>query len=136
MMVCALAVGLAAACSSSANHTPATSVATDSSTPSAAAESGSIPGPAAAAATITIEGYRFATPIGVGPGAQVTVKNEDTVEHSVTADRGDAFGRDVDGGGTAVFTAPTRSGAYPFHCTYHPHMQGVLVVVALHRGQK
>jgi len=135
VVVCALAVGLAAACSSSANHTPATSVATDSSTPSAAAESGTTPGPDAAAA-ITIEGYRFATPIGVGPGAQVTVKNEDTVEHSVTADRGDAFGRDVDGGGTAVFTAPTRSGAYPFHCTYHPHMQGVLVVVALHRGQK
>ncbi|TQC44399.1 hypothetical protein EEB14_37650 [Rhodococcus sp. WS4] len=75
-------------------------------------------------------------PHGVGPGAQVTVENDDTVEHSVTADRGGAFGRDVDGGGTAVFTAPTQSGAYPVHCTYHPQMQGVLVVVALHRGQK
>ncbi|MDF3311944.1 cupredoxin domain-containing protein [Rhodococcus sp. T2V] len=118
------------ACSSSGSGTSASSVATSSSAPSGF---GSGPG---AAATISIEGYSFATPIGVGAGAPVIVENVDTVEHSVTADSGDAFDRDVAGGGTVVFTAPTQSGSYPFHCTYHPGMHGVLVVVPLHPGRK
>ncbi|MGI8612722.1 MAG: cupredoxin domain-containing protein [Nocardioidaceae bacterium] len=32
------------------------------------------------------------------------------------------------GGGTATFTAPTKPGSYPYHCTYHSSMHGTLVV--------
>jgi plastocyanin len=27
-----------------------------------------------------------------------------------------------------TFTAPNKPGTYPFHCTYHSNMHGVLVV--------
>ena len=31
-------------------------------------------------------------------------------------------------GGTGTFTAPEKPGSYPFGCTYHPNMAGVLIV--------
>jgi plastocyanin len=46
----------------------------------------------------------------------------------VTADVGNAFNVEVDGKGTATFTAPSKPGTYAYHCTYHPMMHGQLVV--------
>jgi hypothetical protein len=34
----------------------------------------------------------------------------------------------VAGNGEATFTAPTQSGEYDFYCTYHPSMNGTLIV--------
>jgi plastocyanin len=58
----------------------------------------------------------------------VTVVNSDGAEHSVTADSGSAFNVEVDGKGTATFTAPTQPGTYAYRCTYHPSMHGQLIV--------
>jgi len=82
----------------------------------------------AAGPTITIADMEFGAPLTVTPGATVTVVNSDGAEHSVTADSGSAFNVEVDGKGTATFTAPTQPGTYAYHCTYHPSMHGQLIV--------
>ncbi len=65
----------------------------------------------------------------MAPGATVAITNMDTAAHTVTADEGSAFDAEVKGGGgTATFTAPTKPGSYPYHCTFHPGMHGVLIV--------
>jgi plastocyanin len=46
----------------------------------------------------------------------------------VTSDDGKSFNVTVAAGGTATFTAPTKPGTYPFHCSVHPQMHGTLVV--------
>ncbi len=82
----------------------------------------------AAAAEITIDNFTFNTPASVPAGATISVKNSDPAEHSVTADSGNTFNVEVEGGETATFTAPSQPGSYPYHCSYHPMMHGTLVV--------
>ena len=74
-----------------------------------------------------VDGFKY-TDVTVPPGAQVTVVNNDSAEHTVTADSSGAFNVEVDDKHQATFTAPTQPGTYPFHCTYHPSMHGVLTV--------
>ena len=88
------------------------------------AESGSA---GSSAATITIKDFKYTTPTSVAPGAKISVKNEDSIAHTVTADSGNAFD-DQANSGTSSFTAPSEPGSYTFHCTFHPEMHGTLVV--------
>jgi plastocyanin len=76
--------------------------------------------------TLSIQDFAF-TPVTVAPGASVTVTNLDGEPHTVTADDG-SFDRSVDSGASATFAAPTRPGTYPYVCTIHPSMHGLLVV--------
>jgi plastocyanin len=120
--VVVLTVGVAAgsvACSSS-NPPHVTSPA------SPAAQSATSVAPAEA--TITISNFTFNSPPSVSPGATIAVKNSDPAEHSVTADSGNEFNVEVDGGATATFTAPSTPGTYNYHCSYHPMMHGQLIV--------
>nr|WP_296769179.1 cupredoxin domain-containing protein [Rhodococcus sp. (in: high G+C Gram-positive bacteria)] len=89
-----------------------------------------MPSPSASSASgeIVISDFRFAVPAAVSPGEQITIRNEDTAEHSVTADSGDAFDVDVDGGESVTMIVPSSAGAYAFHCEYHPNMIGTLTV--------
>ncbi len=70
----------------------------------------------------------FGDPVTVAPGAEVTVKNDDTAEHSVTSQTEGVFDEHIDGGEQDTFTAPTEPGEYAFYCTYHPSMKGTLIV--------
>jgi len=80
-------------------------------------------------AAITVKDFAFGEAVTVPPGAAVTVTNQDSADHTVTADQGEAFDAQVKGGGgTATFMAPTQPGTYAFHCTYHPNMHGTLTV--------
>jgi plastocyanin len=119
-----LLTAVVAACGSSKStqsttEASATSEATASSPASAEQASG---------ATITIANFQFTSPPSVSPGATVTVKNADSVEHSVTADSGKKFDVDIEGNETATFTAPSEPGTYAYHCSYHPMMHGELIV--------
>jgi len=58
----------------------------------------------------------------------ITVVNQDEEAHTVTADSGGAFDDKATAGASTRFQAPTKPGTYPFHCTYHSNMHGVLVV--------
>jgi plastocyanin len=80
---------------------------------------------------ITIKDFNYHVSGPVSPGEKVVVKNNDNVNHTVTSDSGAGklFNVNVpSGGGTKTFTAPSKPGTYPFHCNYHAHMHGKLVV--------
>ncbi len=79
-------------------------------------------------AVITIRDFKYQAPSSVPAGAMVTVKNEDSVAHTVTADVGNAFDVAIAPGRTATFKAPGKAGSYPFHCKYHSNMHGTLKV--------
>src|SRR5262245_23665895 len=122
-----LVAAVATACGGSSNTTQATGTETATASPTATAEQPS--GPAAASgATLTIANMSFGAPLTVSPGAQITIKNDDSVEHSVTSDAAGKFNVEVDGKEQGTLTAPTEPGDYAFHCTYHPSMHGTLTV--------
>jgi plastocyanin len=77
---------------------------------------------------IMIKSFAFTTPMSVKAGSTVTVMNEDSETHTVTADSGNAFDVTAPPGKTVTFTAPSRPGTYPFHCSYHSEMHGTLHV--------
>jgi hypothetical protein len=63
-------------------------------------------------------------------GTTVTWKNDDAINHTVTAD-GDAFSSGyVPPGGSFTFTF-AKQGHYPFHCTIHKFMKGEVDVFGL-----
>lgn len=84
--------------------------------------------PAAAPHTITISGMKFGESVTVPPRTQITVVNDDAVEHSVTSRESGKFDVHVEGNKRATFNAPAQAGEYPFFCTYHPSMTGTLIV--------
>lgn len=116
---------LLAACGGSSGGGSASPTATTSETTGASASSS-----AAAGAQITIAGFSFGGPLTVKAGQTVSVKNSDSVAHTVTADDGTSFDASVDANATATFTAPSKPGTYKYHCTIHPQMHGTLVVTA------
>lgn len=83
----------------------------------------------AAGSEIVISNMSYEVPPSVSPGQQVTIVNNDSANHTVTADENNLFDIRVSGGGgSAAFAAPTTPGSYPFHCKYHANMHGVLTV--------
>lgn len=127
-----LVAAIATACAESSTSTEetaagTTSVATTSAPPTETTEATS-PAPAAGAAKITIADMSFGEPITVAPGAQVSVTNDDSVEHSVTSQTAGQFDVHIDGNEDGTFTAPSEPGEYAFYCVYHPSMKGTLIV--------
>jgi plastocyanin len=118
------AVTLVACGSSGSSSSSTTSSAAAAGSSSASSSSGA---GSTTTSTITIKSFSFTTPDSVSPGATITVENKDGTAHTVTSDTGNAFD-DAASPGTSTFTAPTKPGSYPFHCTIHPSMHGTLVV--------
>jgi plastocyanin len=119
-----------AACGSESSYTTSegdTGTATATASPETTSETASAPAEANGA-TITMANMSFGDPITVAPGAPITVKNDDSVEHSVTSQTEGKFDVHVDGGQQGTLTAPTEPGEYAFYCVYHPSMQGMLIV--------
>jgi len=126
MSVC-LAV-VVAACGSESSYTTSEGD-TGTATATASPETTSAAAPAEASGpTITMANMSFGEPITVAPGATVTVKNDDSAEHSVTSQTEGKFDVHVDAGEQGTLTAPTEPGEYAFYCVYHPSMKGTLIV--------
>ncbi|MEK8144898.1 cupredoxin domain-containing protein [Streptomyces sp. M10(2022)] len=65
----------------------------------------------------------------VAPRTKVTVTNNNSTTHTLTATKGKAFDTgDIAVGKSATFTAPSKAGGYPYNCTIHPFMTGTLTV--------
>ena len=81
--------------------------------------------------TVTIPGKLYEpNHLDVLVGTTVTWKNDDAINHTVTAD-GDAFSSGyVPPGGSFTFTFATQ-GRFPFHCTIHKFMKGEVDVFGL-----
>jgi plastocyanin len=121
-----LVAALATGCGGSSNTTQEPQTGTATATASGS-EAPNTPA-SASAATITISNMSFGAPLTVPPGAQITIKNDDSAEHSVTSDTAGKFDVEVEGKEQGTLTAPTEPGDYAFHCTYHPSMHGTLTV--------
>jgi plastocyanin len=78
------------------------------------------------AAGVVIANFKFSVS-PVKAGSTVTVTNNDTTTHTVTADDGASFNVRVNAGKSATFTAPA-AGSYKFHCSIHRFMKGTLTV--------
>jgi plastocyanin len=85
-------------------------------------------GQRAGAATITISGFAFPESTTVAAGSTIKITNDDSDEHSFTADDGSSFDTDIEGGESADVTAPMAPGTYTFHCKYHSSMKATLIV--------
>lgn len=88
-------------------------------------------GPGTSAPTgpvLAIEGMGFGSLGAVAPGTEITIVNNDEVEHSVTSRTKGLFDVHVDGKGRGTLTAPREPGEYAFYCLYHPAMLGTLTV--------
>ena len=81
--------------------------------------------------TVTIPGKLYEPAhLDVLAGTTVTWKNDDAINHTITAD-GDAFSSGyVPPGGSFTFTF-AKQGSYPFHCTIHKFMKGEVDVFGL-----
>jgi plastocyanin len=92
--------------------------------------SGRTGGGATAPDAITIKNFMFSPmTLTVSPGAKVTVTNEDSATHTLTATGTKAFDTgDVGPGRTVTFTAPSTAGTYSYLCDIHQYMSGTLVV--------
>ena len=84
-------------------------------------------GGAGTGATLAIRDFTFAA-TRVAPGELVTVDNEDSAAHTVTAEDGEFGSGEVPGGATSTFQAPDEAGTYEFACEIHPDMTGTLTV--------
>ena len=79
-------------------------------------------------AVVTIEGFAFASPVAVAPGATVEVVNADSTGHTLTAAGGAFDTGPLASAGRGTFTAPAGPGSYAFFCAIHPSMRGTLTV--------
>jgi plastocyanin len=81
--------------------------------------------------TFTIKNFMFSPDsLTVAPGAVVTVRNDDSVTHTLTdkTDQTLFSTGPVGPNQTKTFKAPDKPGSYPFFCTIHQYMTGTLVV--------
>jgi plastocyanin len=118
---------LLTACSSSSSSS--SSSATPS--PSATATGSSAGQQTGTTDTIVIKNFMFSPDsLTVAPGAVITVKNEDSVTHTLTdkTDQSVFSTGPVGPNQTKTFKAPGKAGSYPFFCTIHQYMTGTLVV--------
>ncbi|MET8778846.1 hypothetical protein ABZV58_27905 [Nocardia sp. NPDC004654] len=80
------------------------------------------------AVTITIQDLAYPRTPPITPNADITVVNNDLVEHSITSKRPGLFDHDIDPGRSVTFPAPAEIGSHPFYCRYHGLMDGWLSV--------
>ncbi|MFD7734791.1 cupredoxin domain-containing protein [Kitasatospora phosalacinea] len=128
----ALTAALAAlsGCSSAAPSVPAGSPSTAAATSSGPASGGGTATATATATTVAIKDFKFAPDtLTVAPGTKITVTNQDSTAHTLTATGAKAFDTGtLAPGASATFTAPSAPGDYPYLCTIHQFMTGTLTV--------
>ena len=78
---------------------------------------------------VTISDFKFKpNPLTVKSGARVTVTNDDSAPHTVTADDGQSFDTGTLDQGSSKTISVTKPGTYPYHCNIHAFMHGKLIV--------
>jgi plastocyanin len=89
-----------------------------------------VPGVATALpSTVVIKNFAFGpASLVVAPGTKITVLNQDRAPHTVTAVNKSFDSGTIPAGQRGEFTAPSSPGTYPYVCTIHPSMTGVLIV--------
>jgi plastocyanin len=80
------------------------------------------------ARAVSIKDFAYAPPsMTVGKGTSVVFMNEDTTEHTATADGG-AFDTGSIGKGQTKTVTLQETGTFSYVCTFHPFMHGTITV--------
>ncbi|MET7535320.1 cupredoxin family copper-binding protein [Streptomyces sp. NPDC005507] len=118
-------------CSDSGGGTPS------SSTPPASASAPASASPSSPSSSesgkgevkVTIKDFAFhPATFEVSPGTKITVTNEDSATHTLTADDQSFDTGNLAQGKSATITAPSKPGSYSYICSIHPNMKGTLTV--------
>jgi plastocyanin len=89
---------------------------------------GSATGEAGAGQTVVIKNFKFEpASLKVAPGAEVTVKNEDSAAHTLTADDRSFDTGNIEANGQKEITA-SKAGQVSYKCDIHQYMTGVIQV--------
>jgi plastocyanin len=83
--------------------------------------------PAGGEAAITISGFAFSGVTEVAAGTTVTISNEDSAPHTVSADDGSFDTGNIAPGESATITLST-AGTFAYHCNVHASMKGSITV--------
>jgi len=84
--------------------------------------------PAASGEQVTIKDFKFAPDsLTVSAGTTVTWTNQDSTQHTVTADDGSFDSGPLAQGGTFTHTFET-AGTFSYHCNIHPNMKATITV--------
>jgi plastocyanin len=89
---------------------------------------GASPSPSVATTAVAIADYSFKPPtITIAAGTRVVWSQKDDDPHTVTADDGSFDSKGLGQGDTYVHVF-AKPGRYPYHCSAHPFMKGVVIV--------
>jgi plastocyanin len=78
--------------------------------------------------TVTIQNFAYSPSVmKVKVGTTVTWENQDSTEHSATADDGSFDTKMLSLGEKGSYTF-TKAGTYTYHCSSHPSMTGTIIV--------
>lgn len=81
-----------------------------------------------AADAVIIQGYAFSPEtITVKVGDTITWTNNDSTEHSATADDG-SFDTGLFSQGQSKTVTFKKAGTFTYHCSAHPYMKGTVIV--------
>ena len=110
LVVIAGATVMIAGCTSSSNPSPGPVTSTSSQNP------------------VAVQNYAFSpSMLTIQKGANVTWKNDDSVQHSIVSDS-PAFSSPLLNTGDTYTYQFNNSGSFPYHCSIHPYMKGTIVV--------
>jgi plastocyanin len=86
-------------------------------------------GAAPTASKVTIVNFKYGPPsVTVRAGSRLTFVNQDTAEHTATADNGSFDSGTLQPGGASKTVTVTKTGTIAYHCQFHPFMHGTVVV--------
>ena len=78
---------------------------------------------------VSIQNYAFSpSALTIQKGANVTWKNDDSVQHTVVSDS-PAFSSPLLNTGDTYTFQFNSTGTYPYHCSIHTYMKGTITVV-------
>ncbi len=134
LVVVAGATVMIAGCTSSSNTSPSsannavTSTASTSTASTSTASTSTASTSTASQNSIAIQNYAFSpSALTIQKGANVTWKNDDSVQHNVVSDSS-AFSSPLLNKGDTYTHQFNNTGTFSYICSIHPYMKGTIVV--------
>src|SRR5713101_6903128 len=128
LLALCLVVLLAACGGTTTTTTASTPTTAPTPTPTTAPTPTPTTAPTSTGNSVSIKNFAFSpVSLTVKVGTKVSWTNNDTVTHTVTADKGAFNSGPLTPGSTFSFTF-TKAGTYSYHCNIHPSMMATIVV--------
>lgn len=131
LRTCSVALAAVASLGLGACGDDDSSTATQDPTTSAPADGGSEGTGSGSTSTDTVEIVDFTfmpAELTAAPGTEITVVNMDSTAHTFTGEDDNFDTGNIEADAEATFTAPEDAGEYPYICTIHSYMTGMLTV--------